>query len=116
MNEPIASAPASTVATADGQAGSVQPRRRASDGGVLCWIALRFADLWDWFDKRDIDKHIISGVVLWYSFRITEWAMHFIALHPDKPVAESAALIAAVMVPWSGVQAGAIAWVFKART
>lgn len=95
---------------------SEQPRRRATDGGILCWIALRLADLWDFIDKRDIDKHAISAVVLWYSFRITEWAMHFIAAHPDKSVVESAAVIAAVMGPWSAVQAGAIAWVFKARS
>lgn len=93
-----------------------EPRRRAADGGTLCWIALRLADLWDFIDKRDIDKHAISAVVLWFSFRITEWAMHFVTTHPEKSGVEAAAVIAAVLLPWSGVQAGAIAWVFKARS
>jgi hypothetical protein len=86
------------------------------DGGWLCWVALRLADLWDFIDKREIDKHAISATVLWFSFRITEWAMQFVSTHPEKSGVEAAAVIAAVLLPWSGVQAGAIAWVFKARS
>ena len=52
-----------------------QNLRRASDGGVLCWVALRIADFWDWIDNRDIDKHVVSVFIMYGTYYITNWAM-----------------------------------------
>lgn len=72
--------------------------------------------LWDWIDKRDIDKHVVSGLVLWMTFRITDWALHYTMNHPEKSGLEIAAVLGAVMIPWSGLQTAVIKFFFDART
>lgn len=72
--------------------------------------------MWDWFDKRDIDKHAMSWAVFYGTAWILWWATHFVQTHPDKPGLEVAAIIAAVMVPWTPLQAAVVNWYFRART
>lgn len=86
-------------------------RRRATDR----WFE-PLTILWDWIDKRDIDKHIVAGLVLWMTFKITDWAMHLAMNHPEKTGLEIAAIIGAIMVPWSALQAAAIKFFFEARS
>lgn len=88
--------------------------RRANDKGWLCWVAARASDAWDWIDKRQIDAHVVSAIVLWGTLKITSWAMRF-ADQADRPGIEVAAIIGAVMVPWSALQAAAIKFVFDTR-
>ena len=89
-------------------------RRRRNDDGWLCWLAARCSQGWDWIDKRQIDAHIVSAIVLYGTIKITHWAMRF-AEHGDRPGIEVAAIIGAVMIPWSALQAAAIKFVFDTR-
>jgi hypothetical protein len=70
---------------------------------------------WDFIDKRDIDKHMVTLAILWGTVKLTEWAMAFAAAHPDKPGLELAAIIAAVTGPYMGLQAAAIKFYFDSR-
>lgn len=90
-------------------------QRRATDRGWLCWLAARASQGWDWIDRRQIDAHIVSTIVLIGTIRITNWAIHF-ASEGDRPGIEVAAIISAVMIPWSALQAAAIKFTFETRT
>lgn len=89
-------------------------QRRAEDQGWLCITARRAADFWDWVDRRQLDAHVISAIILYGSIVITEWAMQF-AKHGDRPGIEIAAIIGAVVGPWSVLQGAAIKFHFEAR-
>lgn len=91
-------------------------RRRGSDRGWLCWLALRLTDLWDWVDKRDLDKHAVSIVILVGTGKVTAWAFGFAEAHMDKSGAELALVIASVTAPYMALQAAAISFYFKARS
>ena len=72
-------------------------------------------NLWDWFDNRQIDRHIASVAIFAVTWKLTEWAMTYAALHPDKPGLEVAAIIAALTGPWSLAQAAALKFYFDSR-
>ena len=74
-----------------------------------------FTTLWDWADKRDLDKHAVSVVVLYGTKVLTSWAMVFASSHPDKPGLEIAAIIGAVTAPYMVLQAAAIKFYFESR-
>ena len=80
----------------------------------MCRIALRAGQFWDFIDARDIDKHFVSLAILSGTILITQWAMHF-ATHGDRPGLEIAAIIAAVVGPYSALQAAALSFYFRAR-
>ena len=92
------------------------PLRRRTDGGPLCWIALRLTELWDWIDKRDLDKHALSVGIFYGTIRVTSWAFTFAEAHMDKSGSELALVIAAVTAPYMALQAAALAFYFRART
>lgn len=83
--------------------------RRSTDKWVG-WISKFF----DWVDNRDVDKHLVSLLILWGTVELTRWAQRF-AEHGDRPGLEVAAIIAAVMAPYMGLQAAALAFYFRAR-
>ena len=87
----------------------------STDTTLLCQIALRAQQFWDWIDKRDIDKHVASVAILIGTGLVTTWAMGY-AETAERPGLEVAAIIAAVLAPYMALQAGALAWYFKART
>lgn len=93
-----------------------ESRRRNTDRGWLCTLALRASQLWDFIDKRDIDKHFVSIVILFGTFKVTKWAMEFAYFHAETGGIEAAAIIAAVLAPYMALQAAAVAWYFKARS
>lgn len=72
-------------------------------------------DLWDWIDKRDIDKHIVILYILYGTKILTDWAMLFSITNAARPGIEVAAIIAAVTGPYMGLQAAAIKWYFESR-
>lgn len=78
-------------------------------------MALRASDLWDFIDRRDIDKHAISVAVLFGTVKVTQWAMGFVENHPDVDPLHAAAVIAAVLGPYTALQGAAIKWYFDAR-
>lgn len=90
-------------------------KRRREDGGWLCWLARRFSEAWDWIDKRDIDKHVVTLAILGGTAIITAWAMEF-SWYSSRPGLEIAAIIGAVAAPYMTLQAVAIKWYFEART
>lgn len=90
--------------------------RRADDTGWMCWIAMRFSQMWDFIDKRDIDKHTVTMIVLYGTVKIVRWSFIFAEAHMDKSGVELAAVIAAIIGPWSIVQTAAIKWYFDARS
>ncbi len=85
-------------------------RQRKSDRWAASFVAF-----WDFIDKRDIDKHVVSVVIMWGTWRLTTWAMAYASsAHVDA--VGSAAIIAAVTAPYAALQAAAIAFYFKARS
>lgn len=70
---------------------------------------------WDWVDARDIDKGIISLVILYGTWELTRWAMVY-AEYGERPGLEVAAIIAAVTAPYMALQAAAIKFYFDSRT
>ena len=93
----------------------VPQRLRATDGGWLCTVALRASQLWEFIDRRDIDKHAVSVAILYGTVLVTRWAMDFAETHSEKSGLEAAAIIAAVNVPYMALQAAAIGFYFRAR-
>lgn len=71
--------------------------------------------LWDWFDKRDIDKHIVTLAILYGTKMLTDWAMLFAATNAARPGIEIAAIIAAVTGPYMVLQTAAIKFYFESR-
>ena len=66
--------------------------------------------IWDWVDRRQVDKHLVSISVLYGTVRVTEWAMLFASAHPD-----GALVIAAVTAPYMALQAAVIKFYFDSR-
>lgn len=71
--------------------------------------------LWDWIDKRDIDKHALSMGIFYGTIRITEWAMLYASANSTKSGLEVAAIIAAVTTPYMALQGAAIKYYFESR-
>lgn len=90
--------------------------RRAGDGGILCKVALRAGQFWDFIDQRDIDKHLIAWATFYITYFLLNWVLNFVWVYPDKPGLEVAAIVAAVLMPWTPVQGAVIKWYFAART
>ncbi len=67
------------------------------------------ARFWDWVDERDIDKHAAFWMITAGSYNITQWAFKFSFANPTI---EAASIVAAIVVPWSAVQAAAAKWYF----
>ena len=90
--------------------------KRATDGGFLCQVALRAGQFWDFIDKRQIDKHIVSLAILYGTVLVTKWATGYADTHEGKTGIELAAVIAAIMGPYMALQAAAISFYFRARS
>ncbi len=88
-------------------------KRRATDGGPLCWLARRLTEFWDFFDKRDIDKHLMAWATFYVTVALTSWAKQYVEDHADKPGLELAAVIGAALLPWTPVQSFVIKWYFE---
>ena len=69
--------------------------------------------LWDFIDKRQIDKHIVSILIMYGTVQITKWSMVFAVLHPDS---NGVIVIASVDVPYMALQAAALKSYFDARS
>lgn len=84
-------------------------QRRRTDS-----LVAKCGALWDWFDKRQIDRHTASLLIFWITWKITTWAMTF-ASAEARPGLEVAAIIGAVTAPWAAVQGAAIKFYFDSR-
>ena len=90
-------------------------QRRADDKGVLCWIAARASQAWDFVDNRDIDKHLMAWAIMAGTMKLAFWTLQFAYMSP-RGGTDVAAIIAAIWLPWSAVQGAVVNWYFKART
>lgn len=91
-------------------------QRRSEDKGWLCEVAMRCSQAWDFVDKRDLDKHAVSLVILIGTIKVLHWSFAFAEAHMDKSGSELALVIGAVTAPYMALQAAAISFYFKART
>ena len=89
--------------------------QRATDKDFLCRVALRASPLWDWVDKRQIDRHAVSLAILYGTVKVLQWAMGFAAEHPDIDGLHMAAIMGAVTAPYMALQGAAIKFYFEAR-
>lgn len=90
--------------------------RRARDRGLLCLVALRFSQLWDFVDNRNIDKHIVAFLVVIQTYRITGWAFEFARQVESQPGLEIAAIITAILAPWTALVLAVAKWYFERLT
>jgi hypothetical protein len=100
---------AGPVPAADVPPAPKQADRRETDG----WIGI-LVKFWNWVDARDIDKHLVSLVILYGTAILSKWAMHYAEVG-NRPGLEVAAIIGAVTAPYMMLQAAAIGFYFKAR-
>lgn len=89
--------------------------RRAGDKGIWCVVAHRFSLLWDFIDKRDIDKHLMAWATFYITIYLVDWTLDYIYQHPEKSGAELGMVVAAYMVPWNLTQAVVIKWYYESR-
>jgi hypothetical protein len=71
---------------------------------------------WDWFDKRDVDKHIVAMTTLGVTFGVIRWSMIYAESNPARSGTDIAAILAAINVPLMALQTAVISFYFKART
>jgi len=78
---------------------------------------LRIAGMfWDWFDQRDVEKHLVALFTLFMTFMELRWGMHFAEVNEARPGTDIALVLAAIGVPLTALQAAVINWYFTART
>ncbi|HVA19015.1 MAG TPA: hypothetical protein VMU55_02445 [Solirubrobacteraceae bacterium] len=95
---------------------SQQPHNRQTDDGLWHTVALRLSQTWDFVDRRDIDKHLVSLFIMLGTVKLTAWAMRFAgAPHPGMSGTDMAAIIASVTGPYMALQAAAIGFYFNSR-
>lgn len=78
-------------------------------------LVQKCANIWDFIDNRQIDRHLASIAIFAVTWKLTEWLMSYVTAHPEKPGLEVAAIIGAFMVPWSAAQAAALRFYFDSR-
>jgi hypothetical protein len=83
---------------------------------VPLWLFEVAGALWDFVDKRDIDKHIVAWWSFYVTYTLVYWSLEYVFKHPDKPGLEMAAIIGAILLPWTPVQGAIVKWYFAARS
>jgi uncharacterized membrane protein len=76
-------------------------------------MAATAGQLWDWFEKRNIDKHIGAIAIFGITVMITNWAMGYANAHPEKSGVDIGAIIASLTAPWSFAQTFALKYWFE---
>ena len=71
---------------------------------------------WDWFDQRDVEKHLVALFTLFMTYLELRWGMHYAEVNAAHQGSDIALILAAVGVPISALQAAVISFYFKART
>lgn len=93
----------------------IERRARGFVGSLEQLIRL-LGRVWDWIDRRDVDKHAAFWAVLMMTWYIVDWALEFAFQHASKPGLEIAAIVGAILLPWTPVQAAAVKWYFDSRS
>lgn len=79
-------------------------------------ILATMSAFWDWFDKRDIDKHFVAIATLVVTFGVVRWSMYYASSNEARPGTDIAAILAAINVPLMTLQTAVIKWYFESRT
>jgi hypothetical protein len=72
------------------------------------------AQIWDFIDARDIDKHIVAIATLYISIEIVRWSTGF-AQNSPRPGLDIAAILGAINAPLMAMQSVTIKWYFDSR-
>lgn len=70
---------------------------------------------WDWFDYRDVDKHIIAIVTMMMTYFIVKWSMSFAEANAAKSSMDIAAVLGVINAPYMALQAAVLKFYFEAR-
>lgn len=87
------------------------PRRRQADQRFGFWWAAQHilhdavAAMWNFVDNRAVIRRIAFMWILWMTSVVIFWAMEFADNHPDMDGLKMAAILGAVLTPWSAMQA-----------
>ena len=74
-----------------------------------------FNAVMDFIDQRAVIRRLLLLWLVWMTTTTLLWTLEF-AWVSTRNGTEVAAIIAAVLAPYMALQAGALAWYFKART
>jgi len=72
--------------------------------------------LWDWFDKRDVEKHLVAFLTLVVSYQVICWSMGYADRNHERTGTDISLVLAAINVPITAFQAAIVKWYFSART
>lgn len=71
---------------------------------------------WDWFDQRQVEKHLVAAATMIATFMVIRWSIGYADLHVDKSGSDLALVIGAINAPMLALQGVVINYYFKART
>jgi hypothetical protein len=71
---------------------------------------------WDWFDKRDVEKHIVAMATLLVSYQVLKWAMHFADVNEARNGTDIGLIIGSITATVAAFQTAVIKWYFDACT
>ena len=111
VSDPIADKTASSVTQTTTTKTSVVVEPPAQVNKILATMSA----FWDWFDARDVEKHIVAFFTLFLTYMELTWGMHFAEVNAAKPGLEISAILAAIGVPLSALQTAVISFYFNAR-
>lgn len=81
---------------------------------MLCKLAQIAGWIWDFIDKRDIDKHVTAWAIFGVTLYLAIWSAHFAATSSREDMGV-AAILGAIWGPWNFVQAAVVNWYFTSR-
>jgi len=76
-------------------------------------ILATMSAFWDWFDERQVDKHIVAIATLLVTFGVVRWSMGYATTQAARPGTDIAAVLAAINVPIMALQTAVIKWYFE---
>ncbi len=68
-------------------------------------MVLVSATVWNFVDNRAVVRRVAFVWVLWMTSEVIYWAMDFAGDHPEMDGLKLAAILGAVLTPWSAMQA-----------
>lgn len=91
----------------------VRNLRRDSDQGVWCTLALRFSQLSDFIQDRNIDKQMLVYVVIAMTLYSVYWSMEYVWEHPEQSGTDVGLKLAAITLPLTWIVPKLIESYFK---
>ena len=73
------------------------------------------SQIWDWVDRRDIDKHLVSMFTIFLGYVVIKWSMGYAEANATKPGIDIAAILGAINAPYMALQAVVLRFYFDSR-